>query len=122
MGWGSLPKGTLLRPGAIRASARPAVLVAALDGFYVQAEKLTATESASDRHGEDGVIPLAAERIAVRAGQKPPALLGCEPVPNPDTNPAHSFDPSDPSGELGTEQAGIGGFVRDSSHGSVDRS
>ncbi len=100
------------------------VLVAVLDGFAVQAEKLTATESVSDQHGEDGVLPLAAERIAVRAGQKPSALLGCDPVPNADTNLAHSFNPSDPSGELGTEQAGIGGFVRDSSHGGqaqVDR-
>jgi hypothetical protein len=48
------------------------VLFAQLDGFDVQAEKLAAAESASDQHGEDRVIPLAAERVAV---SRPPIAV-----------------------------------------------
>ena len=57
-------------------------------------------------------------------GQEPLALPGAEPVPNTDTNPANSFDPSDAGRKLRAVQAGIGGLVGHASNGGeaqVDR-
>jgi hypothetical protein len=91
------------------------VLFAQLDGFDVQAEKLAAAESASNQHGEDRVVPFATERIAIRTRQEPPALLRCEPVPNTDSNPAHSFGSPDPGRKFRTQKAGIDGLISDPS-------
>lgn len=38
--------------------------------FDVQAEQFAAAKSVSDQHGEDRLVPLATERIAVRTSQK----------------------------------------------------
>ncbi len=94
-------------------------------GANMQAEQLAAAKSASDQHGEDRVVPFATERIPIRTRQKPLALLGGEPVPDTDSNPAHSFNPSDSGRKLRAEQAGIGRLIRDPSDGGeaqVDRS
>jgi Domain of Unknown Function (DUF1080)/DinB superfamily len=81
------------------------VLFADLYGFDTQAEQFAAAESASDQHGENRVIPLAPEGIAVRGGQQEPlALLGGEPVPDADSNPAHSFDSPDPGRKFRTQK------------------
>jgi hypothetical protein len=97
------------------------VLLAELYGLDAQAEQLTAPQSTSDQHGEGRVIPLATERIAVHTRQKPLALLGGEPVPNPDSNPAHSLHPSDSRCEFRTEQARIGCLIRHTPDGGQPR-
>jgi len=66
----------------------------------------------------------ASERLAIRSCQEPLALIGGEPVPDADSNPAHSLAPSDPGRKFRTEQTGIGGLIRDppnGSHAQVDR-
>jgi hypothetical protein len=83
----------------------------------MQAEQLAASKSASDQHGEDRVIPFAAERIRNQTRQKPFALLGGEPVPDTNSNPAHSLNPSDSGCKFRTEQAGVGGLVGDPPNG-----
>ena len=93
------------------------VLLSQLDRIDAEREQLAAAEPASDQHGEDRVVPLATEGIAVCTGQKPLALLGREPVPNTDTNPADSFDASNSGCQFWTEQSGIGGLVRDPPNG-----
>jgi hypothetical protein len=101
------------------------VLLPELYRFGVQAEQLAAAKSASDQHGQDGVIPLGAEGITVCTGQKPLALLSGEPVPDADSNRAYPFHASDPGCKLRTKQAGVGGLIRDPPNGGkaqVDRS
>jgi len=101
------------------------VLFPELYGLDTQTEQLAPAESTPDQHPENRVIPIATERIAVRTRQKPLALFRGEPVPDTNPNPADSFDQPDPGREFRTEQTGIGGLIRDPSHGGraqVDRS
>ena len=44
--------------------------------------------------------------------QQPTSLLRREPVAQADAEPAHALHPSNPGRQFGTEQAGIGRFVR----------
>jgi hypothetical protein len=56
--------------------------------------------------------------------QEPFALLGGEPVADANSDPAHSFDPSDPGRKLRTQEAGISGLIRNTPDGceaQVDR-
>jgi hypothetical protein len=78
------------------------VLCAELYGLDVQAEQLAAAESTSYQHGENRVIPFASERVAIHSRQEPLALIGGEPVPDADSNQAHSLDPSDPGRKFRT--------------------
>ena len=44
--------------------------------------------------------------------QQPAPLLGCEPVAQADAEPAHALHSTNPGRLFGTEQTGIGRFVR----------
>src|SRR5437867_2856780 len=57
------------------------VLFPELYGLDMQGKQLVAAESAPHQHGGDRIIPLAGEQVAVRARQKPLALIGGEPFP-----------------------------------------
>lgn len=95
-----------------------------LDGIDAEREQLAAAESASYQHGQDGAIPLAAERVAICTRKEPLVLLRREPVPNTNANPAHSFDTPNPGRKFRTQEAGIGGLIRDPADGcqaQIDR-
>jgi len=54
------------------------------------------------------VIPLAAKRAPLHAGEQSLALVGGQPVPHPNSDPALSFHSSDSGGQFRTEQTGVG--------------
>lgn len=88
------------------------LLLPQLDGIDAQRQQFTSPQSARDEHG---VIPLAAKRTPLHAGEQSLALLGCQPVSHPNSNPAHPLDASNPGGQFWTEQAGVGGLKSNSS-------
>jgi len=61
----------------------------------MEREQLAAAESTSDEYGRDGVIPLAAERIAIRTRREPLTLFCGEPVTDADSDAANSIHPPD---------------------------
>jgi hypothetical protein len=76
------------------------MLFSQLDVIDAECEQLAAAQSASDQHGQDGVIPLAARRIEVYIDQEALALLCGEPVSNSNSNPPNSLNPSDAGRKL----------------------
>ena len=78
------------------------VLLSQLDFIDTEREQLAAAESTSDEYGHDGVIPLAAERVAIRTRQEPLTLFCGEPVTDADSDVANSFHPPDPCSKLRT--------------------
>jgi hypothetical protein len=49
--------------------------------------------------------------------QKPPALFGRQPVPQPDSEAPHTLHPADPGGELRAEETSIGSLVGHPAYG-----
>ena len=93
------------------------VLLSQSDRIDAEREQLAAAKSASDKHGEDCVVPFAAQGIALSGRQQSLALLCREPVPDADSNPADSLDASDSGRQFWAEQSGIGGLIGDSPNG-----
>src|SRR5258708_34166983 len=70
-------------------------------------------------------VPLSSEPLAIRRLQKRVSLLCRQPVSKANPQFLHTLDAANASREIRTEQAAIGGFVREPPHSAqaeVDRS
>jgi len=72
----------------------------------------------------DGVVSLGAHALAISTLQDFCALRWAQPLAGAKSKLLDTLHSADPGGEFRAEQAGVGGFVRESSHGCellVDR-
>jgi hypothetical protein len=88
------------------------VLFSELNRADRKGEEFTPPQSTTNQKSTEGLVALAPETIALGLQQQRAALIGGEPVAQPDADPAHAFDSADPGRKLWTEQAGISCFVR----------
>jgi len=84
------------------------MILSQLDGVDAQRQQLTSSESTPDQQREHRVIPLASKRLSLRAGEQSLALLGSQPVPHPNSDPANSLHSANAGGQFRTKQAGVG--------------
>ena len=81
-------------------------------------------EPASKQDGKDCAVSLALQRVRVRRLPEAASFFSCEPV-SKRTQLLDALHTSDTGGQLGAEQACVGGFVGEtpnSSESPIDRS
>jgi hypothetical protein len=62
------------------------------------------------------MVPLSSKRFPVRAGQQSLALLGGEPVPYADSDPAYPLYSPNSGSQFRTEETGVGCFISDATN------
>src|SRR6516225_2168737 len=98
-------------------SNHPALL-SQFHGVDTEGKQFAPPQSASDQRGKNGVVSLTTERFPIRTRQQSLALVGCQPVPDADSDPAHSLYSSNSSSKLRAEQTGVGSLEGNPSDGS----
>ena len=88
------------------------VLLAPLDRLEIQRQQFGAAEPAANQHGDHRVITQAARCRRCRGIEKPPALLGREPVTESNADASHAFHAANARRQLGTQETGVGSLVR----------
>ena len=91
------------------------MFVSQLNRVAMQGQQLSSAQSAADQHPQHGIVSFTRQRIPSRTRQQSLALLNRKPVPDSDSEPAHSFDTADASGQFWAEQSGIGSLISDPS-------
>jgi len=81
------------------------VLLAQLNGVHREAKQLGPPKPTSDEKRKHRAIALAAQRIGTGSLKQPLPLLGSQPVANSYSQPVHSLDTPNASGQFWTEQA-----------------
>ena len=81
----------------------------------LQGQQLGAPQAAADQHRDHRVVPQLARGRRRRGLEQPPALLRRQPVSEAHADPPHALHPTNTGGQLGTQQPGVGGLVRDAS-------
>lgn len=91
-----------------------------LPGLYVahfQADQFRPAQSAAEQQGEHGIVASFTQAVASGTAQHIRALLQTQPVPRAMPELLHALDAADSRRQVGTEQSGIGGLVRQSTNG-----
>jgi hypothetical protein len=68
--------------------------------FERHSREFRASESASEEDGDHGVVALAPDRISVKNGEEPLALVACQPVAETHAMLLRSFHPADAGGQI----------------------
>ncbi len=87
------------------------VFFSLLQILNAQCCQFRATQSASQQHGDHGVISYSPEGVPVEYAEQTSSLLGGQPIAHPDAKLLGALDPANSGGEVRTEQTGISGFV-----------
>jgi hypothetical protein len=85
------------------------VLLALLNGLELQGQQLGAAQAAADQHRDHCLVPELARGRRRDAFEKPPALLRCQPVSQPDANAPHARDPTNTGCQFGAQKTRVGG-------------
>lgn len=84
------------------------VLFTQFNGVDSEGQDFAPERGTAHKHGNNGVVPLAPQRLPLRTGEQSLALFGREPVAHADSDPARSLHSSNSGGQFRTEQAGVG--------------
>jgi hypothetical protein len=87
------------------------VSLAHLDVVQLQTDQLGPAKATAEQHGQHRIIAFGAHRISARMIEHFRTLLRAQPIPRPESELLDSLDAADSGGQLGTQQARVGGFV-----------
>jgi hypothetical protein len=93
------------------------VTLADLDLAELQADQLRSAETTTKQHRQHGVVSLGAHALAISMLQHFGALRWAQPIAGAKPELFDASHPADPGREFRAEQACVGSFVRESSHG-----
>jgi len=93
------------------------VPLAHLDLVQLQADKFRSAEATTEQHGQHGVVTPGTHAIATSMCEHLGTLLRAQPVAGAEPELLDSLDTADPSRQLGTQQARVGGFVSQAMYG-----
>jgi hypothetical protein len=88
-----------------------------LDFIQLQAHKFRSTKTTTKQHGQHGAIALGAHAVTASMLEYLRTLLCAQPITGTESELLDSLDAANPSSQLGTQQASIGGFVSQTTHG-----
>jgi hypothetical protein len=88
-----------------------------LDFIQLQPDQFRSTEAATEEHGQHGVIALGTHAIPTSTLEYFRTLLHAQPVAGAKPELFDAFHPADPCSQFGTEQARVGNFVSEATHG-----
>jgi len=94
------------------------VSLAHLDVVQLQSDQFRPAKATTEQHGQHGIIAFAAHGVSFPGMLEHfRTLLRAQPIPGPEPELLDSLDAANPSRQLGTQQAGVGGFVSQATHG-----
>jgi len=93
------------------------VSLAHLDVLQLQSDQFRPAKATTEQHGQHRIIALGAHSLSARMLEHFRTLLRAQPIPGPKSKLLDSLDPANPRGQLGTQQARVGGFVSQATHG-----
>jgi hypothetical protein len=86
--------------------------------FDSEANGFVAPQTAGKQQRKKRAISLALELFAVRSSPEREALLNSQPVAQANAPIPHPLDATNPSGEIGTQQAGVGCLIGEAPNGA----
>src|SRR6266566_7657316 len=93
------------------------VSLAHLDVVQLQTEQFRPAKATTEQHGQHRIIALGAHSVSPRMLEHFRTLLRAQPIPGPESELLDSLDAANPRRQLGTQQASVGGFVSQATHG-----
>ena len=93
------------------------VALAHLDVVQLQTDQFRPAKATTEQHGQHRIIALGAHRVSLRMLEHFRTLLRAQPIPGPESELLDSLHAANPGGQLGTQQASVGGFVSQATHG-----
>src|SRR6266849_5623963 len=97
-------------PLPIRSTTAP-VPLAYLDFIQLQAHKFRSAKTTTKQQGQHGVVALRSHAISTSTLEYFRTLLCAQPIAGAKPELLDSFHSADPRGQLGTQQARVGGLV-----------
>jgi hypothetical protein len=82
-----------------------------------QADQFRTAKAAAEQHGQHCIVPLGSQGISVGVVQHLRTLFRSQPIPTAKTQLLDTLHPADSRCQLRTQQTGIGGFIRQPTHG-----
>jgi hypothetical protein len=89
-----------------------------------QADQFRTAKAAAEKHSQHGIVSLSSQGFSIGVIQHFRTLFRSQPITAPKTQLFDTLHSADSRCQLRTQQTGIGGFVRQSTHGGqllVDR-
>jgi hypothetical protein len=93
------------------------VFFSLLDGLQRERQQFASAQATADEHGEHRMVAQRARRGWLRVFQQPPALLGRQPVPEPDPETPNALHAPDAGGQFGAQETRIRRLVGDPANG-----
>ena len=93
------------------------VSLAHLDVVQLQTDQFRPAKATTEQHGQHRIIALGAHSVSPRMLEHFRTLLRAQPITGPESELLDSLDAANPRGQLGTQQASVGGFVSQATHG-----
>jgi hypothetical protein len=93
------------------------VSLAHLDVVQLQTDQFRPAKAATEQLGQHRIIALGAHSVSLRMFEHFGTLLHAQPITGPESELLDSLDAANPCGQLGTQQASVGGFVSQATYG-----
>src|ERR1700730_8247215 len=93
------------------------VPLAHLDFIQLQAHKFRSAKTTTEQHGQHRIIALGTHSVSPRILEHFRTLLRAQPITGPESELLDSLDAANPRAQIGTQQASVGGFVSQATHG-----
>src|SRR5216684_622912 len=93
------------------------VSLAHLHVVQLQTDQFRPAKATTEQHGQHRIIALGAHSVSPCMLEHFRTLFRAQPIPGPESELLDSLDAADPRSQLGTQQASIGGFVSQATHG-----
>jgi hypothetical protein len=93
------------------------VSLARLDVVQLQANQFRSAKATTKQHGQHRVVALGTHTVTTSMFEHFRTLLCAQPITGPESELLDSLDAANPRGQLGTQQASVGGFVSQATHG-----
>ena len=93
------------------------VSLAHLDVVQLQTDQFRPAKATTEQHGQHRIIAFGAHSVSPRILEHFRTLLRAQPITRPESELLDSLDATNPRGQLGTQQASVGGFVSQATHG-----
>lgn len=88
-----------------------------LNVVELQADEFRSAKAATEQHGQHGVIALGTHTVTKSRLEYFRTLLCAQSVAGAESELLDAFHSANPSSQLWTQQASVGGFVRQATHG-----
>ena len=93
------------------------VSLAHLDVVQLQTDQFRPAKATPEQHGQHRIVALGAHSVSPCMLQHFGTLLRAQPISGPESELLDSLDAANPRGQLRTQQASVGGFVSQATHG-----